>query len=71
LGDTLAVGAVLDGTVRYTCRKRYVASGALGWWEYLVLDIFTEMVFGDPKVICVCSEEEDAQAICAALNKAV
>jgi ribosomal silencing factor RsfS len=54
--------------VRYTLGKRYVESGDRKWWEYLVLDTFTEMVFGDAKVICACSEEKDAQAICDALN---
>jgi hypothetical protein len=54
--------------VRYTLGKRYVESGDRKWWEYLVQDTFSEMVFGDPKVICTCSEEKDAQAICDALN---
>jgi hypothetical protein len=48
--------------VRYTLGKRYVERGDQKWWEYLVLDSFTEMVFGVPKVICACSEEKDAQA---------
>jgi hypothetical protein len=47
---------------------RHAERGDQKWWEYLVLDTFTEMVFGVPKVICACSEEKDAQAICDALN---
>jgi hypothetical protein len=54
--------------VRYTLEKRYVEQSERKWWEYLVQDTFSEMVFGEPKVICVCSEEKDAQAICDALN---
>jgi hypothetical protein len=54
--------------MRYTLGKRYVERGDQKWWEYLVLDSFTEMVFGVPKVICACSEEKDARAICDALN---
>jgi hypothetical protein len=55
--------------VRYTLEKRYVEQSERKWWEYLVQDTFSEMVFGEPKVICVCSEEKDAQAICDALNE--
>jgi hypothetical protein len=54
--------------VRYKVGHRYLELGDRQWWEYTVLDTFSEMVFGDPKVICTCSEEKDAQAICDALN---
>jgi hypothetical protein len=56
--------------VRYKVGHRYLERGDRQWWEYLVLDTFVNDEIGvGHKILCVCSEEKDAQAICDALER--